>query len=290
MFEFFEPLSTSFMMRALFGGMLVAVICAIVGTWAVIRGMIFLGEAMAHGLLPGVALAGIVGLPAIIGAYISASVMSLGVGYMSRRGRHSQDTSIGLFFVGMLALGVIIVSHSRSAAIDLTSILFGDILAISNNDILLLAIALAVICVVALRWHRAFVALTFDRRVAHTLGLRPRTANVMLVVLVTIAVVFSYGAVGSLLVVGLLVSPVIAASYWVKRIPHIMLLASIVGCLAVVSGLLVSWYWETAAGATIVICSILVGILSSLVKRAVRSLPSSTRKVAMESIKSDQIS
>ena len=119
----FEPFTADFMVRALVGGMLVAALCGVVGTWVVIRGMAFLGEAMAHGLLPGVATAALLGLPPVLGAAVSASIMTAGVGLVTRRARISQDTSIGLLFVAMLSIGVIIVSRSRSFATDLTAIL-----------------------------------------------------------------------------------------------------------------------------------------------------------------------
>ncbi|POH63731.1 MULTISPECIES: zinc ABC transporter permease AztB [Cryobacterium] len=264
-----DPLSADFMLRALLGGVLVAAICAVVGTWVVVRGMAFLGEAMAHGMLPGVALASLLGLPVIVGAAVSALVMSLGVGLITRRGRLSSDTSIGLLFVGMLALGVIIVSHSRSFAVDLTAILFGDVLAIQAGDLAGLAIALAVTVVLAALFHRAFVALAFDPRLARTLGLRPRLAQLVLVGLVTLAVVASYGAVGSLLVVGLLLAPAVAAGHWLRRIPAIMLLAALLGAAAVVVGLLVSWHAGTAAGATIAAASVGLVAVSAAGRRLV---------------------
>jgi len=262
-----EPFAADFMLRALGGGVLVASICAIVGTWVVIRGMAFLGEAMAHGMLPGVAAASLLGLPVIAGAAVSAVVMTFGVSAVTRRGRLSNDTGIGLLFVGMLSLGVIVVSHSRSFAVDLTAILFGDVLAIGTADIALLAAALAVTIVVAIAFHRPFVALAFDGRVAHTLRLRPRLAGAVLVGLVTLAVVASYGAVGSLLVVGLLLAPAVAAGHWARRIPTTMLLAALLGSLAVAIGLLVSWHAETAAGASIAATSIALAALSALVRQ-----------------------
>ena len=264
-----DPLSADFMLRALLGGVLVAAICAVVGSWVVVRGMAFLGEAMAHGMLPGVALASLLGLPVIVGAAVSALVMSLGVGLIARRGRLSHDTSIGLLFVGMLALGVIIVSHSRSFAVDLTAILFGDILAIQNSDLTGLAIALGVTLVLAALFHRAFVALAFDPRVARTLGLRPRLAQVVLVCLVTLAVVASYGAVGSLLVVGLLLAPAVAAGHWVRRIRAVMLLAALLGATAVAAGLLISWHAGTAAGATVAAAAVALVAVSATLRTLV---------------------
>jgi zinc/manganese transport system permease protein len=258
-----DPFSADFMLRALIGGVLVATICAVVGAWVVIRGMAFLGEAMAHGMLPGVAAATLLGLPAIVGATVSAAAMSFGVSLLARRGKLSHDTSIGLLFVGMLALGVILVSHSRSFAVDLTAILFGDILAISTHDIGILVVALAATVVIAVLFHRPFVALAFDARVAATLRLGPRLAGVMLVALVTLAVVASYGAVGSLLVVGLLLAPAVAAGQWSRSIPGIMLLGIVFGSVSVAAGLLVSWYAATAAGASVAAAAITLAALSS---------------------------
>jgi len=268
-----DAFAADFMVRALVGGSLVAVICAITGTWVVIRGMAFLGEAMAHGMLPGVATATLLGFPVIIGAAVSAIAMTIGVGVVGRRGKLSHDTSIGLLFVAMLAIGVMIVSHSRSFAVDLTAVLFGDVLAIRETDLVGLLVALMVTLTVALALHRPFVALAFDPRVAATMRLAPRLAHVALVGLVTLAVVASYNAVGSLLVVSLLLAPAVAAGHWTQRIPTTMALAAVVGTLAIALGLLVSWHAGTAAGASIAASSIAVALVSA----AVRSLWKVTR-------------
>lgn len=267
-----DPLRADFVLRALLGGALVAVICGIVGTWVVIRGMAFLGEAIGHGMLPGVALATVVGAPVLVGAAVSAAIMSGAIGLLQRRGRLSYDTSIGLLFVGMLSLGVIIVSHSRSFATDATAMLFGDVLAVDDGDIVVLAGALVVTITVAVSFHRAFVATAFDRRIARTLGLRPQAAHVALVGLVTLAVVASYQAVGSLLVVGLLLAPAVAARPWTTRIPATMALASAVGVLAVATGLVVSWNAGTAAGASIACAAILFAGLSGVLRGALDSV------------------
>lgn len=257
-----DPFSLDFVQRALWGGVLVAVLCAVAGTWVIVRGMAFLGEALAHGMLPGVALATVAGLPVLLGAAASAVVMSLGIGMLQRRAKLSYDTSIGLLFVGMLALGVIVISHAGSFATDATAILFGDILAVGTDDLVVLAIAAAIGVVAATLAHRALVAAAVDERVATVLGLKPRLAQTVLVGLVTLAVVASYQAVGSLLVVGLLVAPAVAARQWTVRIPSTMLLAAVVGALAVAVGLLISWHAATAAGATIAATAIAAAGLS----------------------------
>lgn len=231
-----DPFSTAFVARALVGGVLVAVICGVVGTWVVIRGMAFFGEAIGHGMLPGVALATVLGFPAMAGGAVSAVTMSVAIGALQRRGRLSYDTTIGLLFVTMLSVGVIIVSHSGSFATDATAILFGDILAVGAPELLTLAIDLAVTLALGAGFHRAFVAAAFDPRIAQTLGLRPGVAQVVLVGLVTLAVVASYQAVGTLLVVALLLAPVVAANRWTRRIPSTMALATAFGSAAVVVG------------------------------------------------------
>ena len=268
---FLDPFASAFMQRALLGGVLVAVVCGIVGTWVVLRGMAFLGEAMAHGMLPGVAVAALTGLPPMAGAAVSAAAMSLGVGVLQRRGRLSADTSIGLLFVASLSLGIIVISASRSFATDASAILFGDILAIGSAELIALAVALAVTVIVAALGHRSFVALTVDPRQARLLGLHPRAAHIVLVGLVTLAVVSAYQAVGSLLVVGMLLGPAVAAGQWTWRIVPTMILAAAIGGLSVAGGLLLSWHLATAAGATVAFAAICAGAVSTAVRALVRA-------------------
>lgn len=273
-----DPFAVAFVQRALVGGALVAVVCAVVGTWVVLRGMAFLGEAMAHGMLPGIALATLTGFPPVAGAAVSAAAMSLGVGALQRRGRLSADTSIGLLFVASLSLGVIVISASRSFATDASAILFGDILAVEESDLVLLAIAAIVTLLAAAAGHRAFVALAVDPRQAQLLGLRPRLAHVLLVGLVTLAVVSAYQAVGSLLVVGMLLGPAVAAGAWTRRIVPTMTLAAVIGIVAVAVGLVLSWHLGTAAGATVAFTAICSGAAST----GIRSLIPLTRSTPDE--------
>lgn len=268
----FEPFTADFVLRALIGGALVALVCGVVGTWVVIRGMAFLGEALGHGMLPGVALATVIGLPTTFGAAVSAIAMSVLIGWVQHRGRLSYDTSIGLLFVAMLSLGVIIVSHSRSFATDATAMLFGDILAITTADLWLLAGAAVVTVGVAAGFHRRFVTAAFDQRIAATLGLRPQLAQIVLVGLVTLAVVSSYQAVGSLLVVGLLLAPAVASTPWTRSIATRMVLATAVGACAALIGLLASWHFGTAAGASIAGSAIALAALSGLLMRITTGL------------------
>jgi len=243
---------------------LAATICAIAGAWVVARGMAFLGEALGHGMLPGVAIATLVGASPIAGAAVSAAVMGVGIGWLTRRSRLQHDTAIGIAFVGMLATGIIVVSHSGSFATDVTAMLFGDVLAIRAPELVALGVGLAATAVVATVLHRPLTALAFDERVASTLGMRPRLARVGLAALVIVAVVASYQAVGTLLVVALLVAPPAAAALWARSIATTMVGAAAIGAIAVVAGLLASWHLATAAGASIAIAAVALFALSAI--------------------------
>jgi ABC-type Mn2+/Zn2+ transport system permease subunit len=258
------PFEASFVRRALLAGVLVSLVCALVGTWVLLRGMAFLGDAVSHGLLPGVALASLTGHSVLLGAAFSAGVMVAGIALIGRSRRLTRDTAIGLLFVGMLSVGVIIVSHSDSFAVDLTGFLFGEVLAVGPADLWQLAVALAVAAAVSLLGHRAFVALAFDPRKARTLGLRPDVAHAVLLALLTMAIVASFRVVGTLLVFGLLVAPPAAAALWARRVATIMLGAAMVGSAATVVGLVVSWHGGTAAGATIAAVAVSMFFASAL--------------------------
>ncbi|MDT0379245.1 zinc ABC transporter permease AztB [Streptomyces sp. DSM 42041] len=261
------PFEVAFVQRALWGGVLVSLICALAGTWVVLRGMAFLGDAMSHGMLPGVALASLLGQNLLLGAALSAGAMAAGVTLLGRTRRLSQDTAIGLLFVGMLALGVILVSRSRSFAVDLTAFLFGDVLAVREGDLWQLAGALVAVLLASLAGHRSFLALAFDERKAATLGLRPRLAHAALLFLLTVALVASFTIVGTLLVFGLLIAPAAAALPWARRIPVVMGLAAGLGTSATFLGLVASWHLGTAAGATIAATAVAQFALSALLSR-----------------------
>ncbi|MER7474788.1 zinc ABC transporter permease AztB [Micromonospora sp. NPDC000018] len=253
-----EPFTVSFVVRALVGGVLLAAVCALVGVWVIARGMTFLGEAMSHGMLPGVAIASILGGNLVVGAAVSAFAMAVGVNALRHSREFGRDTSIGLLFVGMLSVGVIVVSHSRSFATDLTAFLFGDVLAIRWPDLLMLGVAVAVVAAVSVACYRPFLALTFDARKARTLGLRPDLANAVMLALLTITMAVAFSVVGTLLAFGMLIAPSAAAMLVARRLPALMLTSFVIGSAASVIGLWISWYAATAAGATIAAVAVLI--------------------------------
>lgn len=267
-----EPLTVGFVLRALIGGILLAAVCALVGVWVIARGMAFLGEAMSHAMLPGVAIAALLGIDLVVGAALSSIVMVLGLEAMRTSRDFGRDTSIGLLFVGLLAIGVIIVSHSASFATDLTAFLFGDVLAIDRADLVRLAILVAIVAVVTVVCYRSFLAVTFDERKAHTLGLHPKAANLTMVVLLAITMAGAFSVVGTLLAFGMLVAPSATAMLFVRRVPVAMATAFVLGSLATVVGLLISWHASTAAGATIAVVAVGTFFLALILRSAVPRL------------------
>lgn len=259
-----EPFEADVVLRALAAGVIAACLCALVGCWVLLRGSVFLGEAMTHGMLPGVALAALTGLSLMIGGLVAALVMAVGVAAIGRSSKLSSDTAIGLLLVGMLALGVIVVSHSQSFAVDLTAFLFGDVLAVRTTDLVVLGAALLLTLAAVIIGHRAFVAVTFDPRKAATLGLRPQLAIPAVTVLMAVAMVASFHVVGTLLVLGLLVAPAATALTWARSIPQVIVLAALVGSAAVYVGLVISWHAGTAGGATIAGVAVLMFFASTL--------------------------
>lgn len=252
--EAFEP---AFMQRALIGSLIAVVATSLVGTWVVLRGLAFLGDALAHGVIPGIALAVLWGFSPIIGAFVAALAMSGLVTVVSNRTVVREDTAIGLLFVGMLSLGIIIVSRARSFTTEVTALLFGDVLGVTTGDIRNQLVATAVVLVCTVVLYRPFLALTFNRDKAQTLGMHPRLAQAALLALLALSIVASFQAIGTLLVFGLLVGPPATASLLVHRVPAIMMTSTLLGSLAVFAGLLVSFHHGTAGGATIAGFSVL---------------------------------
>jgi ABC-type Mn2+/Zn2+ transport system permease subunit len=245
------------MQRALIGGLIAVIATSLVGTWIVLRGLAFLGDALAHGVIPGIALAILWGFDPAIGAFVAALIMSGLVTFVSNRTTVRDDTAIGLLFVGMLSLGVVIVSKSKSFSTDLTSLLFGDALGISAGDIYKQLVFTIVVVAFTIILYRPFLALTFNEMKAQTLGMHPRLAQAALLGLLSLSIVSSFQTIGTLLVFGLLVAPPATASLVVKRVSGIMAVSVLFGTLAVFLGLLVSFYYGTAGGATMAGFSVL---------------------------------
>jgi manganese/iron transport system permease protein len=251
-----EPFEFAFQQRALLGGSLAAVSLALVGTWVVIRGMAFLGDALVHGVVPGIALAILLDFNLLLGAALAALVMILGINLVHRQTTFQEDTGIGLLFVGMLALGVILISRTASYSGSLTSILFGDVLGVTVGDIAVTGALFVVALVASVVLYRPFLVLAFNEEKAKLLGLRPALAHWVLLGLLTAVIVGSFQTVGTLLVFGMLVGPPATAALIVRRLPLMMLSAAAIGVFSVALGLILSYHFDTAGSATIAVVPI----------------------------------
>ena len=256
---FITPFSTnSFMLQALIAGILVSVACAVAGTFVILRGLSFIGDALAHGVLPGIAVAVLVGFPGIIGAAIGAALMIGGISLITRRSRLSSDTAIGLLFIGMLSLGVVIVSRSNSFSGDLTRILFGEILGISISSIIIQLVATVVIIATAVICARPFMLLSFDPEQAEVAGFSARLYHNIMLFMVAATVIVSFQTVGTLLVFGLLIAPAGAGALLARRVESMMFWAMGFGVLSMYTGLLISYHCNLAAGASIILVTVLI--------------------------------
>ena len=270
--------NNEFMRNALVAGILVSVLCAVAGTFVVLRGLAFIGDALAHGVLPGVAGALLLGAPGMLGAAVGSAVMIVGVSFVTNRSGLSSDTAIGLLFVGMLALGVIMVSRTDEFNGDIVRILFGEILGIRTSNIVVLAIATVVISVGVALLYRPFLLLCFDPEQADVSGFSSRRYHAIMLVMVAATVVVSFQAVGTLLVFGMLIAPASAGALLARRIWAMIAWAIGIGATSVYVGLLFSYHFNTSAGATVVfvtVCAFFVVLVAQVVSRSVTR---STRK------------
>lgn len=262
-----EPFALGFQQRALVGGMLAAIMSAVVGTWLVLRGMSFFGDAFVHGVIPGIAAAVVLNVNPLLGAAVAALVMVLAIEVVHRQTALSEDTAIGLLFVGMLALGVVIISRLDSYTGSLTSILFGDILGVTMQNLIGQAILAVVVVAATTILYRPLLALSFNREKSELWGMKPNRTHAALMVLIAAAVIGSYQSVGTLLVFGLLVGPPATAALVARTVPQMMLIAVGVGVVSVWIGLLISYHLGTAGSATMSMIPIIVFFVVLAVRR-----------------------
>ena len=247
------PLGDAFFIRALVALALVGVVCAVVGTFVVVRGIAFIGDAIAHAGFPGVVVAYIIGIPFYIGAAVAAVATALAIGWVTKRAGLRQDTSIGVLFAGTFALGVFLFSTIDGYVSDLFSFLFGNVLAIGMGDLVaLVVLGGGVILTVALLWKELLYA-TFDALGAAASGINTGRLEYLFLALVALTIVVSLQAVGIILVVAMLVTPAAAAQLLTVRFTRVMLLAGVIGIASAVAGLYLSYWLDVASGATIVL-------------------------------------
>ena len=248
-----SPLAYPFMQRGMLAVILVGVVSGVIGCYVVVRGMAFFGDALAHSILPGVAVAYIAGGDLFLGGLVAGVAAAVGIGWLTRHQRLKEDTAIGVVFAGMFALGIAIISTARSYSVDLAHILFGDVLGVGESDLLLMAaFGVLVIAVVALL-YKEFLVMSFDPGLARTLRLPGEALRLLLLALVAVTIVASLQTVGIALMVAMLVTPAATAQLLARRLHHMMFIAAFLGALSGVVGLYLSFYLNIASGAAIVL-------------------------------------
>ena len=248
-----DPLEFEFMRRALLAVALVAVVSAVVGAFVVVRGMAFIGDALAHASFAGVAAAFALGFSIYLGAVVAAIATALGIAFISQRGRLRFDTAIGVLFVGAFALGIVIVSRQENYTVDLFSFVFGNVLGVSWGDLLLMAAIGALVVALVAIFYKELLFTAYDSTVAAAAGIPTRPLEYGLLALVALSTVVALQAVGIVLVIGMLVTPAATAGLLVRRLHHVIFVAVGLGLASSVIGLYVSYYAGVASGAAIVL-------------------------------------
>lgn len=259
-----QPLRYPFMIRGLLASLMVGTLCAVVGTYVVLRGMAFFGDALAHAILPGIAVAYLLDINLFWGALGMGLFTAVGIGYLSRRGQIKEDTAIGVIFAASFALGVALLSTLQTYSVDLTHILFGNVLGVSNTDLwLTAALGLAVLLIVVLLYKELLV-ISFDPILATTLRLPLNFLDYLLLVLIALTVVVSLQTVGLALMVAMLVTPAATAYLLTRRLWHMMIVGAFIGAASSVAGLYLSFYVNIASGAAVVLVCTTVFVLAFL--------------------------
>ncbi len=263
----FQPLSYEFMQRGLLASVIVGVLCSVMGTYVVLRGMAFLGDAMAHAILPGVAIAYIFRGNLLVGAGVAAVVIALSIGFFSRQGGIKEDTAIGILFAAALSLGVALISTMQTYAVDLSHILFGNVLGVSPSDLfLIMALSVVILLIVGL-FYKQFLVISFDPVLAATLRLPVELLRNLMLVLLALTVVVSLQTVGVSLAAAMLVTPAATAYLLTRRMWPMMLVSAAIGAASSVIGLYISYYFNIVSGSAIVLTATAIFLLGFLWKR-----------------------
>jgi len=262
---FLQPLKYDFMVRGLAASVIVGVVCAVVGVYVVLRGMAFFGDALAHAVLPGVALGYLIsgGSREVLfwWALGAAVLVALAVGRITKNAEIREDTAIGIIFASMFALGIALISTVRSYTVDLSHFLFGDVLGVSTRDLVLTAVFGGIVLLVIFLFYKEFMVLSFDPILAATLRLPSGVLTNLLLVLMALTVSVAMQTVGVALMVAMLVTPAASASLLTHRLWQGMLVSAVIGAVSAVTGLYVSYYLNIVSGSAIVLTATAIFLL-----------------------------
>ena len=271
------PLAYPFVVRALLAVTMVASVCALVGTFAVLRGMSYIGTALAHSLVPGIAAGYLLGGPdrdrLFWWATATAILTALGMATLVHRSRIGEDAAVGVVYAGMFAFGIAIISTTRNFAVDLLHFLFGSVLSVTAADLTRIAVASALITAVVLLLYKELVLVTFDRVFAASLRIRSTLLTYLQYLLIALAIVVALQTIGIALVVTLMVAPAAAALQITRRFHHTVLVAATVGIASGVAGLFLSYYFSIASGAAVALVCVAIFLAVSAVSRLLARAP-----------------
>jgi len=239
----------------------IVVVCSILGVYIVLRGMAFLGDAMAHTILPGVVVAFLLGWPLAVGALIMGMLTALGIGALTERTALKEDTAIGVIFAGLFALGVAMLSLRGNYSIDLAHFLFGNLLGVSSADLILTATLGSAVLLFIFLFYKEFLVLSFDPLLAETLRLPTRFLNYLLLILIAVTIVVALQVVGVALMLAILVTPAATASFLTRRLPSMMAVSAVIGVFSGVVGVYASYYLNIASGPAVVLVATLIFLI-----------------------------
>lgn len=262
-----EPFRYDFMLRSFAAAVMVGIVCSVVGTYVVVRSMAFLGDALAHAVLPGIAIAYIFGGNLTLGALIAAIVVALGISLLSDQAEIKEDTAIGILFTASMALGIAIISTIRTYAVDLTHILFGNILGVSSENLWFILISGAGVLLTIVVFYRYFLVVTFDPIMGKTMRWNVQLIRSGLLALIAVTITISINTVGSGLVAAMLITPAATALMFTRRLSQTMMLSALLGALSGFFGLYVSYFLNISSGASIVLVATLFFLIGYIVNR-----------------------
>lgn len=260
------PMGYAFMVRGLLASLIVGTVCAVLGTFVVLRGMAFLGDALSHAILPGMAVGYLVGGgdrgPLFWWALGTGVATSLAIGAVTRRGQIREDAAIGVIFAGMFALGITIISTVRSYSVDLTHFLFGDVLGVNGADLVRTGGFGALMLILVVLLFKEFTVMSFDPVLAATLRMPTTMLHYLLMAMLAVTIVISVQTVGVALMMAMLVTPAAAAYMLTRRLIPMILTAVGIGAFSAVAGLYISYYTNVVSGAAIVLVATAIFLLT----------------------------
>jgi manganese/iron transport system permease protein len=259
------------MLRALAVSILIGIICPVIGSYVVIRGLAFMGDAIAHAILPGLVIGFLIGVSPVVSAIPVGILIAFLIGYLSRKTGLSEDTSIGILFAGLFAFGLILLSLFKSVRIDLSDILLGQVLGVSQNDIMITGLLVIIVLITLIAFHKELVFAGFDPQGASIIGLPTNLLDYLLLGLTAVVIVISIQAVGVILVMAMLVTPAATAYLLARNFKIMMLIGPIIGIIATSLGLYSSFYWNIPSGPAMTLATVALFTLTVVFKRMIRN-------------------